>query len=319
MDEATAGSLDRMAEVILRRSGDPVRADRLGLRLSHVTAPTGLGYQHYPPSLSVVVAGRKRSVVGNDNQVWGRDRFFITPVDLPVVSAVVETEEQRGFLSARWRLSPTLIAEVAAAMPGGNRLSAAGDRLGTWTPALADAFARLVALLDEPEHMAVLGPLVSREVILRLMQTDQAPRVVAAALNGDAVVPRVVSLLTSRMAEPWTVDALAAAARTSRPTLLRHFKEATSMTPTQYLKRLRLGEARHRMIVLEEAAAKAASAVGYRSASHFSRDYRHLYGRTPAADAAHTRLQLRELGLGREPDADTGTAAGATVVHDPAP
>lgn len=293
MDEATAERLDRTADVILRRAGDPARADRLGLRLSHVTAPTGPGYQRYPPSLSVVVAGRKRSVVGDDDRVWGREQFFVTPVDLPVVSAVVEAEDERGFLSARWRLDPVVIAEVAAAMPGGGRPLAAGDRLGTWTLPLADAFARLVALLDEPEHVAVLGPLVTREVVLRLMQTDQAPRVLAAAVDGDALVPRAVHLLTSRMAEPWTVDALAAAARTSRPTLLRHFKEATSMTPLQYLKRLRLGEARHRMVVLGEAAAQAASAVGYRSASHFSRDYRHLYGRTPAADAAHTRLRLR--------------------------
>jgi AraC-like DNA-binding protein len=208
--------------------------------------------------------------------------------------------EPRGFLSARWRLDPVLVAEVAAAMPRGRTSAAPLERLGTWTAPLADAFARLVSLLDEPEHIALLGPLVSREVVLRLLQTDQAPRVLVE--DRDAVVPRAVSLLTGRMAEPWTVESLAAAVRASQPTLFRRFKDATSMTPMQYLKRLRLGEARHRMIVLGEAAAQAASAVGYRSASHFSRDYRRLYGRTPAADAAGTRRELGlGLGPGREP------------------
>jgi transcriptional regulator GlxA family with amidase domain len=58
------------------------------------------------------------------------------------------------------------------------------------------------------------------------------------------------------------------------------------MSPTQYRKRLRLGEARNRMVVLGESAAQAASAVCYVSASHFSRDYRTAYGQLPSADAA---------------------------------
>ncbi|MFD4898073.1 AraC family transcriptional regulator N-terminal domain-containing protein [Streptomyces sp. NPDC058411] len=296
MDTATARSLDRAADVVLRRVGDRASADALGLRLSHVDAPTGLAYQHYTPSLSVVLSGRKRSIVGDDDQVWGRDRFIITPVDLPVVSAVVAAEEGRGFLAARYQLAPALVAEVAAAMPRNGRLPEVTDRLGTWSPALADAFARMLALLDEPEHLPILAPLIAREIVLRLLQTDQAPRVLAAVDEHDPVVPRAVSLLSDRMAEPWSMSDLAAAVGTSQPTLFRRFREATSMTPTQYLKRRRLGEAQHRMVVLGETAAQAASAVGYRSAAHFSRDYRHLYGQPPAADASRLRDQLRRRG-----------------------
>jgi AraC-like DNA-binding protein len=293
VDETTARSLDRAADAALRHVRNPARAQALGLGLSHVEAVTELGYQRYPPSLSVVLAGRKRSIVGDDDQVWGRERFIITPVDLPVVAGVVETDPRRGFLAARWELAPALVGEVAAAMPRSGRPSGGMDRLGTWTPALADAFARLVSLLDEPEHIPVLGPLTAREIVLRLLQTDQAPRVLAAVDAGDPVVPRAVSLLTDRMAEPWSMPLLADALRTSGPTLFRRFKEATAMTPMQYLKRLRLGEARHRMVVLGESAAQAAAAVGYRSAAHFSRDYRHLYGASPAADGARLREQLR--------------------------
>lgn len=297
MDEATARSLDRAADVVLRRAQDRTRAAALGMRLTHVPAPFGLAFQRYTPSLSVVLAGRKRSIVGDDDQVWGVERFIITPVDLPVVSGIVDTDPQRGFLAARWQLDPALVAEVASAMPRphNGRPRPRMDRLGTWTPALADAFARLIGLLDEPEHIPILGPLAARETILRLLQTDQAPRVLAAIDVDDPVIPRAVSLLTDRMAEPWSMSSLAAAAQTSQPTLSRRFKRATSMTPMQYLKRLRLGEARHRMVVLGETAAQAATAVGYRSAPHFSRDYRLLYGDSPAADASRAREQLRAL------------------------
>ncbi|MFE7624573.1 AraC family transcriptional regulator N-terminal domain-containing protein [Streptomyces sp. NPDC057509] len=301
MDAATAQSLDRAAEIVSRHARDQARAQTLGLRLSHVTAATEPGYQHYTPSLSTVLAGRKRTLIGGDDQVWGREKFIITPVGLPLVSSVVETDPQRGFLAARWQLDPNLVAEVAAVMPRKAHPAGRLDRLGMWSPALADAFARLLALLDEPEHIPVLGPLISREIVLRLLQTDQAPRVLAALDDGDPVVPRAVSLLTDRMAEPWSMRTLAAEISTSQPTLYRRFKEATSMTPTQYLKRLRLGEARHRMVVLGESAAQAAIAVGYRSVPHFTRDYRHLYGAPPAADGTRLREQLRRGGFGGLP------------------
>lgn len=64
------------------------------------------------------------------------------------------------------------------------------------------------------------------------------------------------------------------------------------MTPAQYLKRTRLGEARRRMVVHGDTAARAAAVVGFRSASHFSRDYREAYGRPLAADAVVVREQL---------------------------
>ncbi|WP_431036331.1 AraC family transcriptional regulator N-terminal domain-containing protein [Streptomyces sp. P6-2-1] len=300
MDEAIARSLGRAADVVARRADDKATAERLGLRLSRLrTIPRGLAYQRYTPSLSVVLAGRKRSVVGDDDRVWGPERFFITPVDLPVLSGVVATDERYGFLSARWQLDPALVTEVAAAAPrtGGPADGGAAeplDRLGTWTPALADAFARLLGLLDEPEHIRLLAPQFARETVLRLLGTAQAPRVLAAIGAHDPVVPRAVRLLTERMAEPWTLDVLAAEVSASRATLSRRFKRATSMTPMQYLKRLRLGEARHRMVVRGEAAARAASAVGYRSAPHFSRDYRQVYGDSPAADAARAREELRD-------------------------
>ena len=47
-----------------------------------------------------------------------------------------------------------------------------------------------------------------------------------------------------------------------------------------------------------DAGAQAATTVGYRSTAHFSRDYRHLYGASPAADATRLRAKLRHGGLG---------------------
>ncbi len=296
--------LDRQDAVA--RVGSAHHAETLGLTVSKVYEPTGLFDRRYEPSMSVVLRGRKRSIVGDDDQVWGRERFIITPVDLPVVAGVVDAAGEQGFVAVVWRLDPAVVREVvasmtapagaaAAAAPGSSPSGAVSSlpRLGSWTEPLADAFARLVGLLDAPEDIPVLFPLVSREIVLRLLQTEQAPRITAALDGtGPSVVAGATALLNGRMAEGWSMERLARELRVSESTLFARFKEATGMTPAQYLKRTRLGEARRRMVVHGETAARAAAAVGFRSASHFSRDYREAYGRPPAADAVVVRGQL---------------------------
>lgn len=308
MDDRIAQHLDRAAvtasahaavvgrdhPAAVARVGSAHHAETLGLTVSRVYEPTGLFDRRYVPSLSVVLRGRKRSIVGDDDQEWGRERFIITPVDLPVVAGVVDASGEDGFVSAVWRLDPAVVGEVVASMSKtAAAVSSPVPRLGSWTEPLADAFARLLGLLDAPEDIPVLFPLVSREIVLRLLQTSQAPRITAALDGtGPSVVAGATALLTGRMEEPWSMDRLARTLRVSESTLFARFKEATGMTPAQYLKRTRLGEARRRMVVHGDTAARAAAAVGFRSASHFSRDYREAYGRPPAADAVVARTQL---------------------------
>ncbi len=286
---------------MVARVGSALHAESLGLTVSKVYEPTRLFDRRYEPSMSVVLRGRKRSIVGDDDQVWGRERFIITPVDLPVVAGVVDAAGEDGFVAVVWRLDPAVVGEVVASMtvpaavaPGSSPSGAVSSlpRLGSWTEPLADAFSRLVGLLDAPEDIPVLFPLVSREIVLRLLQTEQAPRITAALDGtGPSVVAGATALLTGRMAEGWSMERLARELRVSESTLFARFKEATGMTPAQYLKRTRLGEARRRMVVHGDTAARAAAAVGFRSASHFSRDYREAYGRPPAADAVVVRGQ----------------------------
>ncbi|TCL82580.1 MULTISPECIES: AraC family transcriptional regulator [unclassified Rathayibacter] len=274
------------ADLARRHLEHPERAAALDLRLHRVTAPTSLVYTRFPPTLSLVLSGRKRSIVGDSDEQWGAGRFLITPVDLPVIAAVVETGEQGDFVSANWHLDPVLVAEVAG-LVAHRPAAAIPERIGTITPELADALHRLFRLLDVPEEIPVLGPAVSRELVLRLLQSDQAPRLLSASSAvRSAAVTRAVDAMTGALAHGWTLDALAAEASTSVPTLTRRFRELTGMSPLGYLRRLRLGEARRLLLVRGETAAGAAAAVGYASASHFGRDYRRAYETTPAADAA---------------------------------
>jgi AraC-like DNA-binding protein len=71
----------------------------------------------------------------------------------------------------------------------------------------------------------------------------------------------------------------------------RHFRTATTMSPLQFQKQLRLQEARTRLLADPHGVAEVGFAVGYESVSQFTREYRRLFGLPPGQDA----LRLRQV------------------------
>jgi AraC-like DNA-binding protein len=69
----------------------------------------------------------------------------------------------------------------------------------------------------------------------------------------------------------------------------RHFRAVTSMSPLQYQKRIRLQEARARLLVESADVAAVGFEVGYDSPSQFSREYSRLFGAPPGRDVARLR------------------------------
>jgi AraC-like DNA-binding protein len=72
-------------------------------------------------------------------------------------------------------------------------------------------------------------------------------------------------------------------------TFHRHFRAITTMTPIQYQKRVRLQEARVRLLSQQEDVAAVGFSVGYNSPSQFSREYSRFYGIPPGQDAVRLR------------------------------
>ena len=76
----------------------------------------------------------------------------------------------------------------------------------------------------------------------------------------------------------------------SRAVFHRRFKEATSFSPLQFIKALRLNHTAMQ-IVGGVSVSQAADEVGYTSASQFSREFRRQFGKSPREWANKTRAQ----------------------------
>ena len=163
-------------------------------------------------------------------------------------------------------------------------------------PALLDAVARLVGLLDEPAD-AVLAPGIEREILWRLLTGPQGAtmRQVGLADGRLAHLARAITVIRRDHDQTLRVEDLAALATMSVTSFHRHFRALTSMTPIQFQKQIRLHEARARLLSDPGDIAGAGYAVGYHSPSQFSREYRRLFGAPPSRHAAAIRSEARPL------------------------
>lgn len=260
----------------------------------------------YAPSVCVVVGGRKRALLGPRIHDYGVGQTLVASVHLPIVGSVTQASVTEPYLCLQLHLDLDVLSELALERPAPvdpdptrSGPAALGLAINDASPALLDAFARLVALLDAPEDAGTLGPLVEREILYRLLVGPEAGlmRRIAVADGGLARVGRAIAWVKDHYQEPFAVETLATVAGMSASTLHAQFKAVTTMSPLQYRARLRLQEARRLMVAEGAKAATAGFRVGYDSPSQFSREYRRLFGEAPAHDAARLRVEVGVMGV----------------------
>jgi transcriptional regulator GlxA family with amidase domain len=174
----------------------------------------------------------------------------------------------------------------AGVSPGRNDASVKSMDVSKMQGNLLDAFIRLIRLLDNPTDYHVISPLVTREIIYRVLTSDQGPRLRQMAVFGGHThrITKAVQTLQSRFSESLSIENLAQELGMSVSSFHQHFKTATSMSPLQFQKLLRLQEARRLLLTEDFDATTAATRVGYDDASQFSREYKRLFGEPPMRD-----------------------------------
>jgi len=211
----------------------------------------------------------------------------LVSVDLPLVGHVLDASPERPYLCCKIDLDAAMLADLIASEGGGvarTDLPVLGVYPGD--PDLIDAACRLVGLLDRPDTIRALAPLIEREILYRLLTGPHGPMLRHVATAGSHLnqVSRAIAAIRRRFDAPIRIDDVAAEAGMSSSSLHVHFKAITRMTPLEYQKQLRLQEARRLMLAEGATASTAGFAVGYESPSQFSREYRRLFGAPPRAD-----------------------------------
>jgi AraC-like DNA-binding protein len=292
---------EELAERIARAVRDDGTAQPLpGLHLYRSSTPLEPVHGVLEPSLCVIAQGSKEVLLGESRYRYDPAHYLLATIELPSVGQVLDASKERPYLSLRLELAPTLVSAVmveaghSSPPPGPTDVRAIA--VSPLDVDLLDAVVRLVRLLDAPADARVLLPLVTREIIYRLLIGEQGARLRHLALLGGytARIIRAVERLRQDFDQPLRVERLARELGMSVSALHHHFKAVTALSPLQFQKRLRLLEARRLLLGEDLDAARAAFRVGYQNASHFNREYKSLFGAPPMRHVHRLREEALE-------------------------
>ncbi|MFO0750850.1 MAG: AraC family transcriptional regulator [Myxococcota bacterium] len=255
----------------------------------------------YEPMLYFTLQGIKRVHVGERQLDHRPGTFLLASIDVPVRCTVIDCSPERPYFGIAVRLDRAAVAALLIDLPPGpeRALEAPPDELEPMTvspvtTAMIDALLRFVRLVDAPEDVPLLAPMIERELLYRVLQSEHGTvlRQFARADSRLSQIRRAVSWIRAHLAEPIAVETLAGVASMSTSSFHRHFKAVTRLSPLAYHKQMRLREARQRLLAEPGAVASVAFAVGYESVSQFTREYTRQFGLPPARDAARLRAGL---------------------------
>jgi AraC-like DNA-binding protein len=264
-----------------------------GLTVYRFTAPAGPSWEEIQSlSLCVVAQGRKAVTVDGETYLYDPFHYLVLSSHLHFQAEILEASPSLPFLSFVLQIEPALVRRVSSDMLE-RRTTAFRSRPGE---AQAPPGQALVSALDQEllgavlrflrdTDRRVLAPLYLQEVVYRVLQREQFARLlsIAAAQAATNPVSAVLDYVRAHLSEPLTVADMAEQVSLSPSAFAHLFRDVTGRSPYQFLKEMRLDQARELLVDGNLAVARISKEVGYASVSHFISEFRGRFGVTPRA------------------------------------
>jgi AraC-like DNA-binding protein len=243
----------------------------------------------YSPIIGIILQGKKKSIIGGREYLFGEGDCIAIGMDSPAIAEIIDADEDTPLLTARIAFERHLFTQFEADIGVSPNTK---DDLGQCATVfkasdeLMDAFFRLIRLLDKPERITALAPLIIREIHYLVLSEPQSKNLRLCSTPGtkNAGIAEAVAWLKQNFQKPLRVEDLAGIVNMSSRTFHRRFQSVTSFSPVQFQKLMRLGEAQRLLLAEGKDAASAALEVGYESVTQFNREYKRHFGEPPRRD-----------------------------------
>ena len=258
-----------------------------GVRLFRASRPVRRLPGIFAPGACILLQGTKRAFFNGAAHVYDPTRYFCSVIPLPVEGDVPHASAEEPLLGLLVSFETRTVAEVCLALEAADPVpvpSRAVDELdgfGTFPcdGAFRNAVGGLLEALADPVLLAVLGDARLRELLFTMLRGPAGP-IIRGHRGPLRSIAGVLHHIREHMADSLSIDELARQAAMSKAVFHRRFKTATSLSPLQYVKALRINEGA-RLIAQGTNVSSAAYQVGYSSPSQFSREFRRQFDQTP--------------------------------------
>jgi AraC-like DNA-binding protein len=254
----------------------------------------------FGPTLTVVAQGTKRAELGEQTFDYDPSRYLLITGEVSFAGRVIDASPERPYLAVCLAIPGDAVAKTLLALADEGNGEGNGDRAGDADgdqvpPAFVsavdaqvrDTVVRLVRAVDDPLERRIVAPMIVEELVFRLLRSDAAAAVRSAVPRGPdaASIARAIHFIRANPRRPLSVEEVARHVAMSPSHFAHRFRAVARVSPMRYVKQIRLDEARRLMLAGGLRANEAAAGVGYESASHFARDFKAIFGATPAAYA----------------------------------
>jgi len=283
-------ALAELQTLISRHAGGALGQPLLsGIAIGATTVTSQPIHGMYEPVVAILAQGAKRIGLGDTAFDCREGDYIVMPLDLPVTSHVTEASVRKPYLAAVMALRPALVASLLLEAGSVDSDEAAAIHVSNASPELVDAFVRLLCLAERPQDVAIMQPMIEREIVWRLLCGDQGGlvRQIGLADSRLSKIGHAIRWIRENYASSFLIEDLAERVAMSPTSFHRHFRAATAMSPLQYQKQIRLQIARTRLVSNSEDIASIGFSVGYESPSQFTREYARLFGAPPSRDTFH--------------------------------
>ncbi|GEA12047.1 AraC family transcriptional regulator [Alteromonas sp. KUL49] len=289
ISEVLIMSKAKIAELVERRvsAGGMVETGIPGVQLFKITESIRCAPAVYEPAITAVVSGAKEAIVDGEKHIYDNSKYICCTMSMPIEAGTPKASPTNPLLGVYITLNTRVMTELAIELEstlGSTNLPKGvphpkGLTTARWDDEFTDALTRLVSLEGSTTDIAILGAGRIRELYYAILKGDSGYAARRAFGVGNEIA-RSIEFLSSNLSEAITIDDMAGHIGMSRAVFHRKFKQATNLSPIQFIKSMRLNNAAMR-IAEGTNVNVAAMEVGYTSSSQFSREFKRLYGQSP--------------------------------------
>ncbi|MDX2470060.1 MAG: AraC family transcriptional regulator [SAR324 cluster bacterium] len=251
--------------------------------------PKGRAPLVYQQGVIFLLQGKKKVYTEDSKLEYDRNNYLVLTVPLPLeCEALVKPNEPLLGLMLDIDI-PTLnsIINLMGNSVDFDRFKSSEKDCGLFVAPLVqeikDALYRLVKVLQNPVETNILGSGILRELVFHILKDEKSAPLYALSMRNTNLskIEMALQEIHKKYDQSIDVNGLAKIVNMSVSSFHHTFKEVTSSSPIQYIKKIRLVKARALIAESGLRVNEAARKVGYESVSQFSREFKRYYGAPP--------------------------------------
>jgi len=276
--------LAEASKLIQNENLNPTFIDEVKLfQISHSIPKSPLTYDI---CFIILLQGRKTIHLPTKTLNYDRDNYLVVPITLPVECETFASTDE-PIIALTVEIDTMMMLDIITSLHTHEqrvrKTTAMGIFQGTLTASLEETLYRLLKILQSKEESKILKDSILKELYYRIAVGENAHFLHHMFLEQkhETKIAKSLKTIHDHFDQPIDVKTLAKAQAMSLSSYHRYFKQITSYTPLQYIKKIRLIKAKEFIEVQGLQVNETAHKVGYVSVSQFSRDFKSYFGFPP--------------------------------------